>query len=66
MAGPATIRSYALFGESGDLPDVLHCETIAARSALHGWELAPHRHAGLHQLLLVTRRHRAQRVAAGR
>lgn len=56
MAATArTIRSYGLFGESGDLPDVLHCETIAIRSALHGWELAPHRHARLHQVLLVRR-----------
>lgn len=47
------IRSYSLFGESANLPDVMHCETIAARSALHGWELAPHRHARLHQLLLL-------------
>lgn len=47
------IRSYSLFGESEHLPDVMHCETIAARSALHGWELAPHRHARLHQLLLL-------------
>jgi AraC family transcriptional activator of pobA len=47
------IRSYSLFGESASLPDVMHCETIAARSALHGWELAPHRHARLHQLLLL-------------
>ena len=49
----ARIRSYALFGESTQLPDVMHCETIAARSALHDWELAPHRHDHLHQLLLV-------------
>jgi len=55
MRAPAPpIRSYSLFGESAQLPDVLHCETIAARSALHDWELAPHRHARLHQLLLLT------------
>ncbi len=48
------IQSYSLFGESQHLPDVLHCETIADRSALHDWELAPHRHARLHQILLVT------------
>ena len=47
------ILSFNLFGESADLPDVVHCETLAARSVLHGWELAPHRHARLHQLLLV-------------
>jgi AraC family transcriptional activator of pobA len=49
------IRSYQLFGESAELPDVLHCETIAARSALHDWELAPHRHGRLHQLLYIER-----------
>jgi AraC family transcriptional activator of pobA len=47
------IQSYSLFGESTHLPDVLHCETIAARSVLHGWELTPHRHSRLHQVLLV-------------
>lgn len=48
------IASYNLFGESADLPDVVHCETIATRSVLHDWEFRPHRHARLHQLLLVT------------
>ncbi len=52
--GAATgIPGYGLFGESAQLPDVLHCETIAARSALHDWELEPHRHARLHQLVLI-------------
>jgi len=49
----AVIRTYNLFGEAGDLPDVVHCETIAARSQLHEWEFAAHRHARLHQILLV-------------
>jgi AraC family transcriptional regulator, transcriptional activator of pobA len=49
----ATIQVYNLFGELGDLPDVVHCETIAARSVLHGWTFAPHRHARLHQVLLI-------------
>lgn len=49
----AAIQSYGLFGESSHLPDVMHCETIAARSVLHGWALAPHRHTRLHQVLLV-------------
>lgn len=53
-AAPA-IRIYNLFGESGDLPDVVHCETIASRSVLHDWTLAVHRHARLHQVLLVER-----------
>lgn len=49
----ADIQNFSLFGESTHLPDVLHCETIADRSVLHDWELAPHRHARLHQVLLV-------------
>jgi AraC family transcriptional activator of pobA len=54
MPAPSpNIRTYSLFGESANLPDVMHCETIAARSALHDWELAPHRHARLHQVLLL-------------
>jgi AraC family transcriptional activator of pobA len=47
------VLNYNLFGEAGDLPDVVHCETIEARSRLHDWEFAPHRHALLHQVLLV-------------
>jgi AraC family transcriptional regulator, transcriptional activator of pobA len=49
----SSIRSYPLFGEAGDLPDVVHCEIIAARSQLTGWQFPPHRHARLHQILLV-------------
>ena len=50
-----SIHTYNLFGEAGDLPDVVHCETIAARSVLHEWEFAAHRHARLHQILLIAR-----------
>ena len=49
------IVSYNLFGEVRDLPDVVHCETIAARSVLHDWEFAAHRHGRLHQVLLIAR-----------
>ncbi len=51
--GIAEHSPYSLFGEAAQMPDVMHCETIAARSALHDWELRPHRHARLHQLLLL-------------
>jgi AraC family transcriptional regulator, transcriptional activator of pobA len=50
-----TIRTYNLFSEANDLPDVVHCKTIAARSVLHEWEFAPHWHARLHQFLLIER-----------
>jgi len=53
MPARSAIPSFNLFGESDDLPDVVHCETIEARSALHDWEFAPHRHARLHQILLI-------------
>jgi AraC family transcriptional activator of pobA len=48
-----SIQTYNLFGEAGDLPDVVHCETIATRSVVHDWNIAPHRHARLHQFLLI-------------
>jgi AraC family transcriptional regulator, transcriptional activator of pobA len=53
QAAARSIETYNLFGEAGDLPDVVHCETIAARSILHDWHIAPHRHARLHQFLLI-------------
>jgi AraC family transcriptional activator of pobA len=49
----SAIQVYNLFGESGDLPDVVHCETIASRSVLHDWKLTPHRHGRLHQVVLI-------------
>ena len=53
MSQSARIDSYNLFGETAELADVLHVETIRARSELHDWELRPHRHARLHQLLVL-------------
>ena len=51
------VPAYALYGETGGTPDVdpLHCESIAARSRLHDWEIRPHRHASLFQVLVVAR-----------
>jgi AraC family transcriptional activator of pobA len=47
------IATYNLFGESAELPDVVHCETIEARSVIHDWEFRPHRHGRLHQFLVI-------------
>lgn len=47
------IQTYNLFGETSDLPDIVHCERIETRSKLHNWELKPHRHARLHQVLVI-------------
>lgn len=53
IAPRPAIKVYNLFGEHGDLPDVVHCETIPSRSVLHDWTLAVHRHERLHQVLLI-------------
>jgi AraC family transcriptional activator of pobA len=47
------IPTFMLFGEDKpwSTPDMLHCESIAARSVLHDWCITPHRHTGLFQLL---------------
>lgn len=49
------IPSYALYGEEAapNEPGFVHVETIAARSALHDWEIRAHRHSGFVQVLLV-------------
>lgn len=53
----ATIPVFKLYG--GDLgwptPDLLHCESIPERSRLHDWEIRPHRHGDLTQLLYLRR-----------
>lgn len=52
----AGVPVYKLYGEQQQwlTPDMVHCETIAARSRLHNWEIAPHRHHGLFQMLFLT------------
>ncbi|UWS00526.1 helix-turn-helix domain-containing protein [Phaeobacter inhibens] len=54
MTDPKAITTYSLFGENTELADLLHIESIEARSSLHDWSLTPHRHARLHQLLTLT------------
>lgn len=54
MSATSHISSYNLFGETAELADVLHVETIRSRSALHDWQLKAHRHARLHQILFLT------------
>ena len=69
MARPANARlpAYALYGEADRSPaaDPLHCESIAARSGLHDWEIRPHRHESLFQVLVVARG-RAEALLDGR
>lgn len=53
----SSIPVFKLYGESlgWPTPDLLHCETISKRSREHHWEIKPHRHADLGQLLFVHR-----------
>lgn len=54
---PTAIPVFKLYGENQAWPstDLLHCESIPQRSSLHHWEIKPHRHADLLQLLYVRR-----------
>lgn len=46
---------FKLYGETTawPTPDLIHCESIPERSRLHHWEIKPHRHSDLVQLLYV-------------
>lgn len=46
---------FKLYGESRDwpTPDLVHCESIAERSRLHHWEISPHSHNALTQLVYL-------------
>ena len=48
-----SVPVFDLYGEEGGSPalDPIHVESIAARSSLHNWEIKPHRHHGLFQVL---------------
>ena len=49
------VPAFFLYGEPLRPPDerIIHVETIAARSKLHDWNIRPHRHRDLHQVLLL-------------
>ncbi|MBC2658039.1 helix-turn-helix domain-containing protein [Pseudomonas sp. MSSRFD41] len=56
-ASLSSIPVFKLYGENQawPTPDLLHCESIPERSSLHHWEIKPHRHADLYQLLYLQR-----------
>lgn len=49
------IPQFHLYGEHADdhVFDFVHIETIASRSRRHGWQIAPHRHRHLGQILFI-------------
>lgn len=54
-ADSEVVPSYKLFGEHRPwpTPEPVHYETIAERSALHDWEISPHSHDNLVQVLFL-------------
>jgi len=52
----APVERYLLYGEPVQSVEArfLHVEPIRLRSGRHHWTIAPHAHADLHQILLVT------------
>lgn len=50
----SAIPAFALYGEAQFADkEVLHIEEVRARSSLYQWEISPHTHKGLYQLLWV-------------
>ncbi|ATE60469.1 PobR regulator [Thauera sinica] len=49
------IPTYKLFGETElwPAPEPMHYETIVERSSLYDWEITPHRHDNLFQILFL-------------
>jgi AraC family transcriptional activator of pobA len=35
------------------MPDMMHCESIAARNQSHNWQIKPHQHHGLFQIFYL-------------
>ncbi|WP_323014553.1 helix-turn-helix domain-containing protein [Devosia sp.] len=52
-----SVPTYALYGERQSRQDWLHWETIQARSRLHDYRIAPHRHDQFVQVLHLTGGH---------
>lgn len=49
-----TIPRFALYGEADGLgQEMLHIEDVRSRSQLYRWEIEPHVHQGLHQVLCL-------------
>jgi AraC family transcriptional activator of pobA len=49
---PSTIPSFALYGEAAAPgEELLHIEEVQSRSRLYHWEISPHVHQGLYQVL---------------
>ncbi len=50
-----SIPMYSLYGQIDNAAELrfLHVESLAARNRLHNWDIRPHRHHDLHQIVWV-------------
>ena len=56
VSGRAAIPRFALYGEApAPAQEILHIEDIQSRSRLYQWEIKPHVHQGLYQVLWLHR-----------
>ena len=64
--GAPDLPAYALYGEGRAIApaEPLHVEAIAERSRRHDWEIQPHRHGSLFQMLVI-RQGRAEATLDG-
>jgi len=55
MTSNQTIPFFALYGETSETSDsdFVHIEPIETRSAIHDWEIKPHRHSNFTQIVIV-------------
>jgi AraC family transcriptional activator of pobA len=53
MKTPNAVPNFMLYGEapSSDLPDLIHIEALKDRSQHHDWQIMPHRHVDLVQII---------------
>ena len=54
MTGSDGVPSFTLFGETGEFPDIVHCEAFVDRAANHDWVITPHRHPQMSQLFVIS------------
>lgn len=64
----AALPAYQLYGEPGldAVGEKLHIETISSRSRLHDWEIRPHRHELLFQILYIRQGRAEAQIDGGR
>lgn len=55
MSRRQEIPVFTLYGETGEFPDLVYCESYQTRAPLHGWQITPHRHTQVAQLQVIER-----------